>query len=79
MTSVEKEMDVAVFEAIKAAMDGSFSSDPYVGTLENGGLGLAPFHDLESKVPAELSSKLDELKAGIIDGSITVESVSSPK
>lgn len=79
LTSVMKEIGAAVKDTVAEAADGKFTSDPYVGTLENGGLGLAPFHDLESKVPAELSSKLDELKAGIIDGSITVESVSSPK
>jgi len=78
VTSVEKEMDVAVFEAIKAAMDGSFSSDPYVGTLENGGVGLAPFHDFESKLPAGLTDELKKLQDDIIAGTIKVESKNSP-
>ena len=47
---------------------------PYVGTLENEGVGLAPFHNFESKVSDTLSSELDEVKAGIIDGSIPVNS-----
>jgi len=44
-----------------------------VGTLENGGVGLAPFHNLDSMVPAELKAELDTVKAGILDGSISVK------
>ena len=51
ISSVNKAMDVAVLDAIKAAKDGSFSNDPFVGTLENEGTGLTPFHDFDSKVP----------------------------
>jgi basic membrane protein A len=78
MTSVYKGMDVAVFDAIKAAKDGSFSNEPYVGTLENNGTGLAPFHEFESKVPAELTTELDTIKADIISGKIKIESKSQP-
>ena len=39
VSSVYKGMDVAVFDAIKAAQDGSFSNEPFVGTLENEGTG----------------------------------------
>jgi basic membrane protein A len=78
ITSVYKGMDVAVADAIKAAKDGSFSNEPYVGTLENEGTGLSPFHDFDSKVPAELKSELDALKADIISGKITIESKSQP-
>ena len=79
LSSVEKGMDVAVFEAIKAAMEGSFSSDPYVGTLENDGVSLAPFHDFEDKVSDELKSELEQIKADIISGTITITSPSQPK
>jgi len=72
LTSVMKGMDVAVEDAIKASVDGNFDNTPYTGTLENGGVGLAPFHQQESAVPAELASKIDELKQQIIDGDIEV-------
>ncbi len=72
-------MDVAVFEAIKAALEGTFSSDPYVGTLENDGVSLAPFHDFEDKVSDELKSELEQIKADIISGTITITSPSQPK
>lgn len=79
ITSVEKGMDVAVFEAIKASLEGSFSSDPYVGTLDNDGVSLAPFHDFEDKVSDELKAELEQIKADIISGTITITSPSQPK
>jgi basic membrane protein A len=78
MSSVFKGMDVAVFDAIKAAKEGSFSNEAFVGTLENNGTGLAPFHDFDAKVPAELKTELDTIKADIISGKITIESKSQP-
>jgi basic membrane protein A len=73
LTSVMKGMDVAVEEAIKASVDGNFSSELYTGTLENGGVGLAPYHEQESAVPAELDAKIQELKQQIIDGELKVQ------
>lgn len=78
LTSVMKEINNAVLSATQEAVDGSFSGDPYVGTLENEGVGLAPFHDFDSEVPDELKAELEDLKQQIIDGDITVESPSSP-
>jgi basic membrane protein A and related proteins len=78
ISSVYKGLDVAVKDAITAAKDGSFSNEPYVGTLENEGTGLAPFNDFDGKVPAELKTELDTLKADIIGGKIKIESKSQP-
>ena len=72
LTSVLKNMDVTTFNAVQAVVDGSFAGGVTVGTLENGGVGLAPFHAFEGAVPAELASKIEEIKAGIIDGSVSV-------
>ncbi len=74
LTSILKDIVVAVNDATMEAGAGNFSASTYVGTLENGGVGLAPFHDLADRVPAELSSEVDQLKADIIAGKITVES-----
>ena len=63
MTSVYKGMDVAVDRGDQGRQGRHFSNEPYVGTLENGGTGLAPFHDFDSKVPAELKAEIDALKA----------------
>jgi basic membrane protein A and related proteins len=72
LTSVLKRMDATVLAVIEAAMDGSFKGGLTVGTLENDGVGLAPFHDFEDAVPAEMKSELETIKAGIIDGSINI-------
>ena len=74
MTSILKDMKVSTYEAVLSAGEGEFDTETYVGTLENGGVGLAPFHNFEDKVSDSLPGELDEVKAGIIDGSIEVES-----
>lgn len=79
ITSVQKQMDVAVFDAIKAAKDGSFSSDPYVGTLDNDGVKLSDFHEFDSKVPADVKSELQTIKSDIVSGKIKITSASQPK
>jgi basic membrane protein A len=78
LTSILKGMKVGVSEVVTAAAEDKFDGTPFVGTLENDGVGIAPFHDFEDKVDAELQAELDEIKAGIIDGSIEVSSPSSP-
>lgn len=71
LTSVEKRMTKAVFEIIQDLAGGAaFSGEAYMGTLANDGTGLAPFHEFEGKVSADVVAKLDELKAGIIDGTV---------
>ena len=79
LTTVEKNIANAVEAATVATVAGKFSNEPYIGTLANDGVGLAPFHDFESKVPAELSSKIEELRQQIVDGTIKVESSNSPQ
>ncbi|WP_082487632.1 BMP family lipoprotein [Leifsonia sp. Root112D2] len=79
LTSVMKGLNSATAAVVKDAANGKFSNTPYVGTLKNDGVGLASFHDFASKVDPGLQGELDKIKAGIIDGSITVTSPSSPK
>lgn len=77
LTSVLKGIKQATNDVVTQSADGSFSNEPYVGTLENDGVGIAPFHDYEDKIDAGLQDELDTIKAGIIDGSIEVESPSA--
>ena len=79
LTSVMKQIGQAVQDVIKASSGGSFSNEPYVGTLKNEGVGIAPFHDFDSKVPQDLKDEVKQLQQDIIDGKITVTSPSSPK
>jgi basic membrane protein A len=79
LSSVMKQMGAAVETVVREDKDGKFSSDPYVGTLANDGVQLAPFHDFDSAVPSELKSELDQIKKDIVDGKLKVESAASPK
>ena len=79
LSSVMKQMGEAVETVVKQDKDGQFTNKPYVGTLANDGVQLAPFHDFDSQVPAELKSELDQIKKDIADGKLKVESAASPK
>ncbi|MGC6452990.1 MAG: BMP family ABC transporter substrate-binding protein, partial [Candidatus Puniceispirillaceae bacterium] len=59
-------------EVIKRAMDGSFEGGLMVGTVANGGVGIAPYHSFDSAIPAGLKAEVDEIKAGIIAGTVNV-------
>ena len=75
LTSVEKVISVAVYSAAQAVNDGTFKGGAYTGTLANNGVRLSPFHDLDSTVPAALKAELDQLKADIISGKVSVKPV----
>lgn len=77
LTSVIKEIGQSVYDTVKQGVDGKYTSEPYVGTLANKGIDIAPFHDLDSQVPADVKTKVTALKAAIIDGSLKVSSVSA--
>lgn len=71
-TSVMKNMDVAVFDAIQAKYEDAFQGGIYVGTLANDGVGLAPFHQLDDLVSAETKAELVTIRQAIIAGEIQV-------
>src|SRR5690606_5280341 len=79
LTSIMKRMQVGVADVVKSTADGKFDNSPFVGTLANGGVSIAPFHDFESKVDPGLKAELDALTADIVSGKVKVESPSSPK
>ena len=72
LTSITKRMDATVRQVIELAMNDQFEGGLIVGSLENGGVNLAPFHDLDSAVPDPLKAELADIRAAIIDGSISV-------
>ncbi len=69
-TSILKNIGTAVYDTISEGVsEAGLSFAPYVGTLENGGVGLSPFAD--GTVSADVQAKLQELTDGIIAGTIT--------
>ena len=79
LTSVMKEIGAAVEQAIQDSVKGKFTSEHYIGTLANGGVSLAPFHDFETQVPKELRQDLNKLTEDIKKGRLVVESPNAPK
>ena len=74
-----KNLTNSVQQYVEKAATGTFPTGNYIGTLQNDGTGLAPFHDFESKVPSKLKSQLDQVKADIISGKINITSPSQPQ
>jgi basic membrane protein A len=76
LTSVLKNMDATTFLVIESVVDGTFeeqfAGQLALGTLENNGVGLAPYHNLESEVSAELQSELEAIAEQIIAGTLDV-------
>jgi basic membrane protein A len=70
LTSVMKNMDVAVRDVAVAASEDTFEGGTNEGTLENDGVGIAPFHDFDADVPQEVKDRLEELREQIIAGDI---------
>jgi basic membrane protein A and related proteins len=75
ITSVEKGISTAVKTAVASAAAGH-AGGSYVGTLENGGAVLAPYHDWATKVPASLQSELKTVEQDIISGKIVPQTKS---
>ncbi len=66
VSSAMKLITPGVFDLITMAKDGNFPSGNFIG-----GFGLAPFHDFDSKIPQEVKDKLQEIRQGLEDGSIS--------
>ncbi len=72
LTSVMKKMDNSCYAVIKDTLEGKFKGcEVYVGDMKNGGVGLAPYHDLEKTIPDKLKKEIEDLQKKIIAGGIT--------
>src|SRR5690606_18196706 len=78
LVSILKRIDSAVYEATMEAAAGDFDVTPYVGTLENEGVGLSGFGDFESQLPEGLTDEIAALRDAIIAGDLEVTSPASP-
>jgi basic membrane protein A len=65
LSSAVKLITPAVFKLIKLSRDGQFPSGTYFGEV-----GYAPFHDLDSEVPMAVKTMMEQINAGLLDGSI---------
>jgi basic membrane protein A len=78
LTSILKNLDNSVYDTVVSVIDGTFQGGLYVGTLENDGVGLADYHEWSNDIPQELKDKIEELRQGVIDGSVSVDPTDYP-
>lgn len=79
LSTAYKNVDNAVQKAIEDAASGQFATKDYIGTLQNGGVGLSPFHDFGSKVDQGLQNELNQVRSDIISGKIKITSPAQPQ
>jgi basic membrane protein A len=73
ISSAMKNVDVAVYNFLRTVADGSVKAGISTATLQNGGVRLAPFHDWDTKIPADLKAQIQKASDGIKDGSIKLD------
>jgi len=70
LTSMMKRVDIAVFNTIKAAVDGKFKGGTQVFGLAEGGVGLAP--TTSTNTSADVIARANDFAKRIISGEIVV-------
>jgi basic membrane protein A len=65
LSSAMKLIVPGLFGLIKMAKEGTMPNGNYTGQA-----GYAPFHDLDSKVPAAVKTKMQEIDKALKDGTL---------
>lgn len=73
ISSAMKNVDVAVYNYLKDVNGKADKAGAVTANLSNGGVGLAPFHDWDSKIPADLKTKIQQATDGIKGGTIKID------
>jgi len=70
ITSAEKHLSVAVKAALTKIVKGQFQSGFTRFDAANGGVGIAPYHNYDSKIAADAKSKLDSIQQQLAAGTL---------
>jgi len=70
VTSAEKHLALSVNDSIVAIAGGTAKGGLTYFNATNEGIGVSPFYDAASKVPADTQAKLDEALAGMKAGTL---------
>ena len=71
LTSAVKRLDNAAYSFLEQwTQGGAGGPKVFVGTLENGGVALAPYHDTEKQIPASIRKEVADIQAVIREGEI---------
>ena len=71
ITSAYLRLDNAVKLAITNLVKGNWQSGTLVSSLTNDGVGIAPYHNYDSKVSDAIKAKVTQTEAGLKSGSIS--------
>ena len=71
ITSAEKRLRVAVKAGIVSMVKSDWKSGTASFDIANDGIGLAPYHDFDSKIPADVKAKVLDVTAKLKSGTIT--------
>ena len=77
LTSMLKRVDVAVYNAFKTTMDGTYETGVFTLGLAEDGVGWALDEHNESLISAEMKTSVEQAKADIMSGKINVIDVSA--
>jgi len=70
VTSAEKHLSLAVKTIITNAVQKKWPAGALVFDAKNNGVGIAPYHDFDSKVPADVKAKIKDIQKKLADGSL---------
>jgi basic membrane protein A len=71
MTSAEKKLSLAVKTVITDAVKNQWpSSGILTFEAKNGGVGISSYHNFDSKIPANVKAKIDDIKKKLADGTL---------
>jgi basic membrane protein A len=70
LTSAEKKLAVAVKTWITSVVKGTVKSGNSVFDASNGGVGIAPYHNFDSKVTADQKAKVQDIQKQLAGGTL---------
>ena len=70
LTSAQKHLRQAVKAAIENMVKNSWQAGVVTFDLTNDGVGLAPYHDFDTKISAEIKAKITDIQSKLKDGSL---------
>ena len=73
LTSMIKNVDIAVYNTIKAVKEGTFKAGEQRLGVAEGGVGTTDFEFTKDIIGAENIAKLEQIRKDIIDGKITFQ------
>ena len=71
LASAMKNMDKFVYDTVAALVDGEFEAGNWIGTLDNGGVGIAYGSSWIDLIPDDLKDEIEQISVEIIAGTIS--------